>query len=230
MTARRRLVEISHEIAPGMVTYPGLPGPVVSEFLSREASRSRYAPGTTFLIARVDMVVNTGTYVDAPFHRFEDGADIGSLPLEKLADVEGVVVDASKRSGRGRGRGIGPSAFSGAALEGRAVLVRTDWSRNWGTPAYFEGHPFLTAEAARVLAAAKPALVGIDSLNIDDTSGGERPAHTALLAAGIPILEHLCRLDALPSSGFRLHACPAPFRNVGSFPVRAYAVVADGAR
>ena len=226
MSARRRLVEISHEIAPGMATYPGLPGPVVSEFLSREASRSHYAPGTTFLIARVDMVVNTGTYVDAPFHRFEDGADVGSLPLENLADVEGVVVDASNRSGRG----IGPSAFSGAALEGRAVLVRTDWSRNWGTPAYFEGHPFLTGEAARFLAAAKAALVGIDSLNIDDMSGGERPAHTALLAAGIPILEHLCRLDALPASGFRLHACPAPFRNVGSFPVRAYAVLGDGAR
>jgi kynurenine formamidase len=226
MTARRRLVEISHEIAPGMATYPGLPGPVVTEFLSREASRSHYAPGTTFLIARVDLVVNTGTHLDAPFHRFSDGADIGSLPLERLADVEGVVVDASNRSGRG----IGANAFSGAALENRAVLVRTDWSRHWGTPAYFDGHPFLTDAAARFLAAAKPALVGIDSLNIDDTSGGDRPAHTALLAVGIPILEHLCRLDALPASGFRLHACPAPFRNVGSFPVRAYAVVADGAR
>jgi kynurenine formamidase len=198
----------------------------VTEFLSREASRSHYAPGTTFLIARVDLVVNTGTYLDAPFHRFSDGADVGSLPLEKLADVEGVVVDVSNRSGRG----IGANAFSGAALENRAVLVRTDWSRHWGTPAYFGGHPFLTGEAARFLAAAKPALVGIDSLNIDDTSGGDRPAHTALLAVGIPILEHLCRLDALPASGFRLHACPAPFRNVGSFPVRAYAVVADGAR
>jgi len=226
MTARRRLVEISHEIAPGMTTYPGLPGPAVSDFLSREASRTRYAPGTTFLIARVDMVVNTGTYVDAPFHRFEDGADVGSLPLEKLADVEGVVVDASDRGGRA----IGPGAFAGAGLEGRAVLVRTDWSRRWGAAAYFDGHPFLTAEAARSLAAAKPALVGIDSLNVDDTSGGERPAHTVLLAAGIPILEHLCRLDALPPSGFRLHAVPAPFRNVGSFPVRAYAVVEDGAR
>jgi len=226
VSGRRRIVDLSHEITPGMATYPGLPGPAVSDFLSRDASRSRYAPGTTFQIARVDMVGNTGTYVDAPFHRFEDGADVGSLPLERLADVEGLVVNASNRSGRG----IGPNAFSGGALEGRAVLVRTDWSRNWGTPAYFDGHRFLTGEAARALAAAKPALVGIDSLNIDDTSGGERPAHTALLAAGIPILEHLCRLDALPASGFRLHACPAPFRNVGSFPVRAYAVVADGAR
>jgi kynurenine formamidase len=226
MSAGRRLVEISHEIVPGMATYPGLPGPVVSDFLSRENSRAHYAPGTTFLIARVDMVVNTGTYVDAPYHRFPDGADVASLPLEKLADVDGVIVDVSSRSGRA----IGPDAFSGLPLSGRAVLVRTDWSRHWGTPAYFEGHPFLTGEAARALAAADPALVGIDSLNIDDNSGGERPAHTALLAAGIPILEHLCDLARLPRSGFRLHASPAPLRNVGSFPVRAYAVVPEGAR
>ena len=226
MTAARRLVDLSHEIAPGMATYPGLPGPVVSDFLSREASRSHYAPGTTFLIARVEMVVNTGTYVDSPFHRFEAGPDVGALPLEKLADLEGVLVDVSHRGGRA----IGPEVFSGISIPGRAVLVRTDWSRRWGTPAYFEGHPFLTEGAARALADAKPALVGIDSLNIDDTSGGERPAHTTLLAAGIPILEHLCALDRLPPSGFRLHACPAPFKNVGSFPVRAYAVVPEGAR
>lgn len=228
MTAGQRLIDISHEIVPGMATYPGLPGPAVSDFLSREASRARYAAGTTFQIARVDMVVNTGTYVDAPFHRFEHGSDVGSLPLEKIADLDGVVVlaGASNRDGRA----IGPEAFSGIALAGRAVLVRTDWSRRWGTPAYFEGHPFLTGDAARALAAAKPVLVGIDSLNIDDTSGGERPAHTALLSAGIPILEHLNALERLPESGFRLHACPAPFRNVGSFPVRAYAVVTEGAR
>lgn len=220
-----RFVELSHPIASGMETYPGLPGPAVSDFLSRDASASRYAAGTTFQIGRIDMVVNTGTYVDAPFHRFEAGADIAALPLSRLAGVEGIVIDASAREGRA----IGPDVFAGRDLEGRAVLVRTDWARHWGTGAYFEGHPFLTRNAAQILVAAAPALVGIDSMNIDDAADGERPAHTLLLAAEIPILEHLCNLAALPAS-FRFHAVPPPFQGVGSFPVRAYAVLDAGGR
>ena len=163
-----RFVELSHPIAPGMETYPGLPGPAVSDFLSRDASAARYATGTTFQIGRIDMIANTGTYVDAPFHRFEGGTDIAALPLARLADVEGTVLDASVRSGRA----IGPDAFAGRALEGKAVLVRTDWARHWGTRAYFEGHPFLTRSAAEVLVASAPALVGIDSMNIDDADDG----------------------------------------------------------
>ncbi|MGH9369451.1 MAG: cyclase family protein, partial [Thermoanaerobaculia bacterium] len=189
----RRFVELSHPIVAGMETSPGLPGPAVSDFLSREASRSRYAEGTSFQIGRVDMVVNTGTYVDAPFHRFEAAADIAELPLERLADLEGTVIDATGRSGRA----IGSEAFAGRALEARAVLLRTGWDRHWGTPAYFEEHPFLTRPAAQALAAAGPALVGIDSPNIDDAEDHERPVHTLLLEAGIPILEHLCNLAAL---------------------------------
>ena len=216
----KRLVEVSHEIEPGMVTYPGLPGPVVSDFLSREASRGKYAEGTTFAIARVDRVANTGTYVDAPIHRFAGGKDVGSLPLEKLADLDGVVVDATSA-----GRAIGPGLFDGIELARRAVIVRTGWSRLWSTPAYFEGHPFLTRAAAERLVRAGPALVGIDSLNIDDTKDGERPAHTLLLEAEIPIVEHLTNLEALPEAGFRFHCVPAPFHGVGTFPVRAYAIV-----
>ena len=216
----KRFVEVSHEIEPGMVTYPGLPGPVVSDFLSREASRGKYAEGTTFAIARVDMVANTGTYVDAPIHRFAGGKDVGSLPLERLADLDGVVVDA-----RSVGRAIGPGLFDGVELAGRAVIVHTGWSRLWRTPAYFEGHPFLTRAAAERLVRAGPALVGIDSLNIDDTKDGERPAHTLLLEAEVPIVEHLTNLEALPEAGFRFHCVPAPFHGVGSFPVRAYAIV-----
>jgi len=222
----RRFVELSHPIAAGMTTYPGLPGPSISDFLSRAASRERYAPGTSFQIGRVDMVANTGTYVDAPFHRFEEKTDIAGLALERLADVEGVVVDAADRTDPA----IGGDRFAGRQLSGKAVLVRTDWARHWGTPAYFEGHPFLTRPAAERLVAARPSLVGIDSLNIDDTGDGERPAHTLLLDAGIPILEHLCNLAALPPSGFRLHAVPAPFRGMGSFPVRAYAVIGPDRR
>jgi kynurenine formamidase len=215
-----RLVDVSHAIEPGMVTYEGLPGPIVSEFLTREASRAHYSDGTTFAIGRVDMVANTGTYVDAPFHRFAEGKDVGSLPLEALADLEGIVVDATRA-----GRAVGPELFDGRELGGRAVLVHTGWSRLWRTPAYFEGHPYLTRDAAQRLAEARPAVVGIDSLNIDDTRDGARPAHSLLLEAEIPIVEHLANLDALPPRGFRFHCAPAPFRGLGSFPVRAYAVI-----
>jgi kynurenine formamidase len=215
-----RFVEVSHAIDSGMITYQGLPGPVISDFLSREASRGKYADGTTFAIGRVDMVANTGTYVDAPFHRFAEGADVGALPLERLADLEGVVVDAVRA-----GRGVGPELFDRLELAGKAVLVHTGWSRHWRTSAYFEGHPYLTAAAVDRLVAARPALVGIDSLNIDDTRDGARPAHTRLLEAQIPIVEHLTNLEALPPTGFRFHCAPAPFHGMGSFPVRAYAVV-----
>jgi arylformamidase len=215
-----RIVDLSHPIEHGMITYPGLPGPVISDFLGRDASRGHYAEGTTFHIARIRMVANTGTYVDAPFHRFAHGKDIGSLPLEQLADVEGIVVDAAAGS-----KGLEPELFTGRALSGKAVLLRTGWDAHWGTPRYFEGHPHLTRAAAEHLAGAGPALVGIDSLNIDDTADGVRPAHTLLLGAGIPIVEHLCNLQALPESGFRMHCVPAPFLRLGSFPVRAYAVV-----
>lgn len=216
-----RLVDLSHPIEHGMITYPGLPGPVISDFLGREASRGHYAGGTTFHIARVRMVGNTGTYLDAPFHRYAEGSDVAALPLDRLADLEGVIVDAA-----GAGRGIEADRFVGRDLAGRAVLVRTGWDAHWRTPRYGEGHPFLTRSAAEHLADARPALVGIDSLNVDDTADGVRPAHTLLLGAGIPVVEHLCNLSALPESGFRLHCVPAPFRGLGSFPVRAYAVVA----
>jgi len=216
----RRLVDLSHEVEAGLETYPGLPAPVVSDFLSREASRARFAEGTSFHIARIELVANTGTYVDSPFHRYAEGADLAALPLDRLADLDGVLVDATAR-----GRAIDADAFEGLAVEGKAVLVRTGWDRHWRTPRYFDGHPFLTARSAERLAAARPALVGIDSLNIDDTAGGSRPAHSGLLGAGIPIAEHLCNLASLPASGFRVHCVPVKFRGVGTFPVRAYAVV-----
>jgi kynurenine formamidase len=215
-----RLVDLSHTIEHGMVTYPGMPGPVISDFLGREASRGHYAEGTTFHIARVRMVANTGTYLDAPFHRFAHGKDIAALPLERLADLPGVVIDAT-----GRGRALDQDVFAGRDLSGRAVLVRTGWDAHWRTPRYAEGHPHLTRGAAEYLSGAGPALVGIDSLNIDDTGDGVRPAHTLLLSAGIPIVEHLTRLGELPQEGFRFHAVPAPFHGLGSFCVRAYAVV-----
>jgi arylformamidase len=216
----RRLVDLSHEIEAGMITYAGLPAPLVSEFLSRESSASKYSDGTTFSIGRVEMVGNTGTYIDAPFHRFEQGADVGALPLEKLADLPGIVVDAN-----GAGRVVEAELFDGIDLTGRAVLVRTGWSRHWRTPAYFEDHPYLTRASAERLVAGCAALVGIDSLNIDDARDGTRPAHTLLLRAEIPIVEHLTNLDRLPAGGFRFHCAPAPFRGLGSFPVRAYAIL-----
>jgi kynurenine formamidase len=217
----RQLIDLSHPVHEGMPAYPGLPGPEIRDHLSREASRANYAPGTEFQIGRITMVANTGTYVDAPFHRYGDGADLAALPLERIADLDGLVVDVRKA-----GREIGPRWLTHYELTGKAVLLHTGWSRHWGTDAYTSGHPFLTRSAADFLVDARPALVGIDSLNIDDTADKTRPAHTLLLAAGIPICERLTGLDGLPAMGFRFSAVPAAIRGMGTFPVRAYAVIA----
>lgn len=212
-----RFLDLSHTIHDGLVTYPGLPAPVITDHLSREASKVRYAKGTTFQIARIDMVANTGTYVDAPSHRWERGRDLAELALESIADLEGCVVDAA-------GRAIDERPFAGRDLRGRAVLVRTGWSRHFGTPAYGSGHPYLTAAAARALVDGGAALVGIDSLNIDDTSDAARPVHSLLLQHDISIVEHLAALDELREP-FRFFAVPPKFRAVGSFPVRAFAIL-----
>jgi kynurenine formamidase len=227
-TGPARQIDLSHTIEDGMVTYRGLPAPIVCDFLSREASRALYAEGTEFHIGKIELVANTGTYVDSPFHRFSDGKDLSELPLQSLADLEGVVVRAQDLEGRSIGRDVLASALAGADPSGKAVLVHTDWSRHWRTDRYFEGHPFITADAAAYLVEAGATLVGIDSYNIDDTDDGRRPAHTALLGAGIPIVEHMTGLEALPVTGFRFSAVPVKVKGMGTFPVRAYAVVGDG--
>jgi arylformamidase len=216
-----QLLDVSHVIEAGMVTLRGFPVPVICDYLSREASRAHYAEGTEFHIGRIDMIANTGTYVDSPFHRFADGADLSALALTSLAELPGIVLRARARSGRA----IDAAAFAGLPLEGRAVLVDTGWDAHWRTERYFEGHPFLTRAAAEHLRAAGAALVGIDSLNIDDTDDGSRPVHTTLLGAGIPIAEHLRGLDQLPDAGFRFFAVPAKVKRFGTFPVRAFAAV-----
>lgn len=218
-----RLVDLSHVVEAGMITYKGLPAPVLCDYLSREASRGIYAPGTEFQIGRIDMVANTGTYVDAPFHRFSHGADLAELPLAALADLPAVVARCTGRPGRAIDAAALRHALGTHALHGRAVLVHTGWSRHWRTDRYFEGHPFLTADAAVLLRDAGAAFVGIDSHNIDDTDDGTRPVHTTLLGAGIPIGEHLTALDAVPDHGFRFSAVPVKVRGMGTFPVRAYA-------
>lgn len=214
-----RLIDLSHTIADGTVTYPGLPAPRITDHLSREASRAVYAAGTTFQIARLEMVANTGTYLDAPAHRYEDGSDVSGLSLEGVADLPGVTIDCPTRR-------LGHEAVASADVRGRAVLIRTGWSRHFGTAAYGNGqHPFVTREGAEALVAGGAALVGIDSLNIDDTEDRARPAHSLLLAAGIPIVEHLTALDQLPGGGFRFFAVPPKFAGMGTFPVRAFAML-----
>lgn len=219
-----RIIDLSHEVEDGMITYQGLPAPLVCDYLSREESRSHYAEGTEFQIGKVEMVANTGTYVDAPFHRFADGKDLAELPLPSLADLDTLVVRHDTR----RGRAVDHDAFEGLEIRDKAVLVNTGWDTNWRTDAYFEGHPYLTAEAARFLADSGVALVGIDSLNIDDTDDGRRPVHTALLGEEIPIVEHMRGLENLPERGARFFAVPVKFRGLGTFPVRAFGLV--GAR
>jgi kynurenine formamidase len=218
-----RFIEVSHRVVPGMKTYPGLPEPAVDVVMDYESSRERYGGKAEFLIASLHLCGNTGTYIDSPHHRYPAGVDLADLPLERLAHVPAVVIDAT-----GAGRAIGPEVFRGITLMGCAVLVRTDFSRYWGTDAYFTEHPFLTAAAADLLVDAKPAFVGIDSLNIDDTADLSRPAHSKLLGAGIPVCEHLTNLAAVPTTDARLHAVPIAWVGGATFPVRAYAIADDG--
>jgi arylformamidase len=215
-----RFVELSHQIVPGMKTYPGLPEPTVEVLLDYEASHERYQNQAEFYIASLHLCGNTGTYVDSPRHRYRSGIDLAGLSLERLANLPTLVIDATKA-----GRAIGGDALRALDLTGRAILFRTDFSKHWGTPAYFADNPFLTADAAEVLVSKQPAFVGIDSLNIDDTGDPSRPAHTRLLGAGIPICEHMTNLAALPASDARLHAVPIAWVGGATFPVRAYAVV-----
>lgn len=215
-----KLIDLSHDLEHGMITYKGLPAPVICDFLSRTDSRAHYAHGTEFHIGKIEMIANTGTYVDSPFHRFADGIDLSELPLESLADLESVVVHVEQY-----GRAIPAHAFHHMDVAGKAVLIHTGWSRHWRTEQYFEGHPFLTREAAQHLADLGASFVGIDTYNIDDTTDGTRPAHTILLGSRIPICEHMCGLENLPDRGFRFHAAPVKVQAFGTFPVRAYAVV-----
>lgn len=215
------LIDLSHEVEAGMTTYGTLPGPVITDFLSREASRPLYGGDTEFQIGRIDMVANTGTYVDSPFHRFANGADLAGLPLESLAHLPGLVV----RKPWTMGRSIEPDLLSGLDLRGKAVLFHTGWDVHWRTGRYGEGAPYLGRDAVRRLVAGGATLVGIDSYNADDVGDLARPAHTLLLGAGIPVVEHLRGLDQLPAAGFRFFAVPPRVVGLGTFPVRAFAVV-----
>jgi kynurenine formamidase len=215
------LIDLSHEIEHGMVTYRGLPAPTISDWLSRDASQARYASGTTFQIGKIELLANTGTYIDAPFHRYGDRADVAGYALESVADLDGLVVRATKRATRG----LDPTWFR-HDVRGKAVLVHTGWDVHWRTDTYSSGeHPFLTRAAAEHLVQAGAALVGIDSLNIDDDKDGTRPAHTILLGAGVAIVEHMTNLGSLPDAGFRFFAPPPKVKGMGSFPVRAFALM-----
>jgi kynurenine formamidase len=212
------LVELSHVIEDGMTTYKGLPGPHICDFWSRDHSRQFYEDGSSFQIGRIDMVANTGTYLDAPFHRYEDGADLAAIGLERLAALDGIVV-------RSKGPAIDAAAFDGRDIAGKAVLIHSGWDRHWRTEAYYQDHPYLTEAASTLLAERGAALVGIDSHNIDDTRTRNRPVHTILLGAGVLVCEHLTNLEALPDSGFRFTAAPPRISGTGTFPVRAFAEI-----
>jgi arylformamidase len=216
-----RWVDLSHAITAGMITYPGLPAPQITPHLTREASREVYAEGTEFAIDEIRLVGNTGTYIDSPYHRFADGVDLAGLPLDSLADLPTVVVRASATSSRA----VDVGALATVAVTGCAVLLHTGGDQGWGTPRYAVNAPFLTEAGARWLVEHGARLVGIDSVNIDDIADTRRPAHTVLLGAGIPVVEHLTGLDQLPATGARFSAVPPPFATFGTFPVRAYAAL-----
>ncbi len=216
-----RLVDLSHNIEAGMVTYPGLPGPELTPHLTREASRGSYAPGVEFAIDRISLVGNTGTYLDSPYHRFADGTDLAGLALTSLTDLAAVVI---RTVGSGS-RAVDVGAIAAFEVTGKAVLLHTGGDQHWGTPRYADDAPFLTEAGAHWLAEQRAALVGIDAVNIDDIADLARPAHTVLLGADIPVVEHLTGLDRLAPHGARFSAVPPKVSRFGTFPVRAFAVV-----
>ncbi|WP_088034308.1 cyclase family protein [Evansella clarkii] len=215
---KKRFIDLSHTIEDGLVTYKGLPAPLICDFLSREESRKHYEEGTEFQIGKIEMVSNTGTYVDVPFHRYRTGKDLTEVTIDKLAGLEGVLIHIDNGI-----KEIGEQFFSGLDVQGKAVLVHTGWDKHWNTDQYFENHPFLTEGAAKYLVQKKAALVGIDSVNIDDTSVNSRPVHSTLLAEEIVIAEHLCNLEALKNKSFQFYAVPPKVKGFGTFPVRAFA-------
>ncbi len=221
MPARQRLIDVSHTVEHGMVTFKGFPAPIICDWMSREASRERYAPGAEFQIGKIEMIANTGTYVDSPFHRYAHGKDLSELPLESVANIECVVV----RVDRAAGPAIDAVPLPASIVGGRAVLFDTGWDRHWRTEAYGEGYPFLTERAAEWLVKAGAAIVGIDSMNIDSHATGERPVHTALLGSDIPIVEHMRGLSAVPERGGHFSAVPVKVKGMGTFPVRAFVAV-----
>lgn len=216
-----RFIELNHVIRNGMITYKGLPGPSISEYISREESRNHYDPGTEFSISKIDMVGNTGTYIDSPYHRYPDGKDFESILLKDLAHLDGVVIRIPPEI-----QSIGIELFYEKNIKNKAVLINTGWSNNWGTDQYFNGeHPYITKEAAEYLVKEEVCIVGIDSYNIDDINDRSRPAHSILLKAEIPIIEHMCNLEKLPDSGFWFYAVPERIMGMASLPVRAFAMI-----
>lgn len=213
-------VDLSHTIENDVITYKGLPAPIICDFLSREESRNHYDEGTEFQIGKIEMVSNTGTYIDVPFHRYKNGKDLSEVPIDKMAGFEGIIVNIDDDHKK-----IGEETFKNLDIEGNAVLIRTDWDRYWNTDQYFENHPYLTEKAAKYLADKNAALVGIDSVNIDDTYGKSRPVHTVLLGNEIPIVEHLCNLKEIPDGPFSFYAVPPKIKGFGTFPVRAFAEI-----
>ena len=216
----KKLLDLSHTVEDGLVTYKGLPAPIICDYLSREDSKKHYSEGTTFQIGKIEMCSNTGTYLDSPFHRYENGKDLSELELESLANLDGVKVVINEVV-----ESIGVDIFEGINVQGKAVLVQTNWSRKWNTEQYYEGHPFLTKNAAEYLRDKGAVLVGIDSYNIDDIRGKERPVHSILLGADILIVEHMCNLSKVPTNGFRFYAVPVKVKGFGTFPVRAFAEI-----
>ena len=213
-----KLIDLSHTITDGLITYKGLPAPIVCDYLSREASKEVYAGGTTFHIGKIEMVANSGTYIDAPFHRFEEGKDIAELDLSSVAGIPAIKIIIPKNV-----REIGTRFFEDVDILGKAIIIETGWCQHWNTDKYFEGHPYLTADAAAFLKQSGALLIGIDSLNIDNTATGERPVHTILLGADILIVEHLCNLNEITDDNFEFFAVPVKVKGMGTFPVRAFA-------
>jgi kynurenine formamidase len=219
-------IDLSHTIENGLITYKGLPAPIICDYLSREDSKKFYDEGTSFQIGKIEMVTNTGTYIDCPFHRYEHGKDLSEVSIDSFADLEGIVIHVPHSDTLA----ITADHLRGREIRKRAILIHTGWDTHWNTERYYDNHPFLTQDAAEYLRDCQVKLVGIDSHNIDDTRGKNRPVHTILLGDEILIVEHLCNLSMLPNEGFTFSAIPPKFKGAGTFPVRAMATLRGGSR
>jgi len=216
----KKIIDLSHAIENGLETYRGLPAPIICDYLSREESKKIYDEGTSFHIGKIEMCSNTGTYLDAPFHRYENGKDLSELPLESVAHLDAIKIIVSPQV-----TAIDKTYLEKYSVSGKAVLIQTSWSRYWNTEKYYEGHPYLTEDAAEFLKDSAALLVGIDSYNIDDVRGGARPVHSVLLGSDILIVEHMHNLASVPCDGFKFYAVPVKVKGFGTFPVRAFAEI-----
>lgn len=219
-------IDLSHSIENGTVTYPGDPPALIELTLDRKLTSKLNGGGTTsgVEINTIKMVSTSGTYIDAPYHVFEDGKKIKDYPIEKLVNLPSIVVKIPENRNY-----FDVQDISGINVKGKAVLFFSGHDKFFMTPEYGKNAPYLTIELANILVEKGAIFVGIDSPLIDNMEKQSElgiPVHYKLLGADIPICEDLANLELLPTDGFTITALPAKVA-LESFPARVFATVSE---